>query len=90
MYAPRDQNHVPSVLAVLNTDAVQGTNLVTVKINPANNGMKVSTTATISFTMVAIDPRDENYVGCAMWVGTDGKTYPWVATSLGEVLIDES
>lgn len=85
--AVRDQNHVPSILAVLNTDTVQGQHLVTVKINPANNSIKVNTTATISFTMVPIDSGDQNYVGCGMWVGTDGLTYPFVATSDGELLI---
>lgn len=87
MQAPHDQNFVKAKLAVLNTDTVQGTNLVTIKINPVNLGMKVNTTATISFTMTPVDPRDENYQGCAMWIGTDGLTYPWVATADGEVLI---
>lgn len=88
MYAPRDQNHIVSALAVLNTDTVQGTNLVTIKIDD-NGGMMVTTSDTISFTMVPIDPRDENYRGCLMFEGTDGKTYPWVANASGAVLIEE-
>lgn len=86
--AIRDDNHITAGLAVLNTDTVQGTNKVRIKINPLNNGMKVSTSATISFTMVPIDARDENYVDCLRWEGTDGRMYPWVATANGEVLID--
>lgn len=84
-----DQNYVKSGLAVLNTDMIQGTNLVRIKINPDNNGMKINTTATINFTMVPIDIRDANYVNCLTFVGTDGHLYPWVATSDGEVLIEE-
>jgi hypothetical protein len=85
--ALRDENRITGALAVLNTDTVQGTNLVRIKINSANNGMKVDDTATISFTMVEIDERDENYIGCMTFTGTDGKVYPWVATSAGAVLI---
>ena len=87
--ALRDENFVPSALAVLNTDSVQGTNLVRIKINADNSGMKVNPTATISFTMSPIDPRDENYVNCMTFVGSDGLVYPWVATADGEVLIEE-
>lgn len=86
--AIRDQNHVPSGLAVLNTDSVQGTNKVRIK-EDAVGGMAVDTGASISFTMVPIDPRDSNYVDCLTWVGGDGQVYPWVATSAGAVLIDD-
>lgn len=78
---------MPAKFGVLNTDTVQGQNLVSIKINDATKSMKVSTTATISFTMVPIDAKDENYVNCATWTGTDGLVYPWVVTSAGEVLI---
>lgn len=87
--AIRDENFITAGLAVLNTDTVQGTNLVRVKINESNSGMKVNPTATISFTMVPIDPQDANYVNCLTFLGTDNQVYPWVATSDGEVLIDE-
>ena len=83
-----DQNFIRSRLAVLNTDTVQGTNKVRIKINETNSGMKVNESATISFTMVPIDPKDENYKNCMMFTGSDGLTYPWVATADGEVLID--
>lgn len=86
--ALRDQNNVPSGLAVLNTDTVQGTNLVRVAINSSNLGMKIDDTATISFTMVPIDERDENYHGCLTFKGSDGMVYPWVATADGSVLVD--
>lgn len=86
--AVRDQNFVPSKLAVLNTDTVQGTNLVRIKIDPVTKGVLINQIATISFTMVPIDPQDENYVNCATFMGADGLLYPWVATADGEVLVD--
>jgi len=86
--ALRDQNFVTGKLAVLNTDSVQGTNLVRIQCDQTNfNAIRVNESATISFTMSPIDPRDQNYVGCATFMGSDGHVYPWVATSSGEVLI---
>lgn len=87
--AIRDQNHIPGRLAVLNTDTVQGTNKVRIRVNEADGAMFVSTQDSISFTMVPIDAQDENYVDCMTFVGSDGLVYPWVANSGGEVLIDE-
>ena len=87
--ALHDNNRITSALAVLNTDTVQGTNLVTIKIVESTNGMMVSTTDTISFTMEAIGEKDANYVDVLMWEGTDGLSYPGVANSSGEVLIEE-
>lgn len=86
--AKRDENFVTTKLAVLNTDTVQGTTLVRIKLNENSfNSMKVNTTDTISFTMQPIDPRDENYVTCMTFIGSDGLVYPWVANASGEVLI---
>lgn len=85
--APRDENNVPAKLAVLNTDTVQGTNLVAINIG-SDGGIKIDETATISFTMVAVDPRDENYATCWLFEGTDGLTYPAVATSDGNLLVN--
>lgn len=86
--AIRDQNHRPGKLAVLNTDTVQGTNLVRLQINESNGGLKVNSSDTISFTMVPIDPKDENYVDVFLFEGSDGLTYPAVANADGELLID--
>lgn len=85
----QDQNHVFSKLAVLNTDTVQGQNFVPIAINVSNDGLKINTTATISFTMVPVDPRDKNYRACWLFQGDDGLLYPAVATAAGELLIDE-
>lgn len=85
-----DENTVNAKNAVLNTDTVQGTNLVRIKIDPTSRGMSISTTATINFTMKPIDARDENYRTCLTFTGADGLVYPWVATADGEVLVDNS
>lgn len=88
MNASKDQNHYSGKLAVLNTDTVQGQHLVPIAVNPVNNGIKVDTTATISFTMVPVTPEDENYVKCWLFLGGDGLLYPAVATATGSLLID--
>lgn len=85
--APRDENNVPALLACLNTDTLQGANLVPIAVT-SSGGIMISTTDTISFTMVPIDPRDENYRTCALFLGEDGLVYPAVATSGGELLVD--
>ncbi len=84
--APRDGNDIPAKLAVLNTDTVQGQHLVPIEI--VGNRIKVDAAATKSFTMVPIDPRDENYVTCWLFEGTDGLVYPAVATADGALLVD--
>lgn len=83
-----DGNHIPSRLAVLNTDSVQGINKVRIDIDEVSGGMMVNEVDTISFTMQSIDAQDENYRDCMMFVGVDGLTYPWVSDSMGAVLID--
>lgn len=89
MEVPRDQNYRTAKLAVLNTDTVQGTNIVTIKINESNGGIGYNTTDTISFTMQPVSPQDENYVDCWLFQGTDGLLYPAVANSSGELLVSE-
>lgn len=86
--AKPDENGVFSKTAVLNTDTVQGTNLVRLVLDEGNsNSIKVNTVDTINFTMVPIDPRDENYRTCLTFTGSDGNVYPCVATAAGELLI---
>jgi len=87
METPRDQNRRTAKLAVLNTDTVQGTNLVTIKINESNSGLKINTTDSISFTMQPVTPQDGNYVDCWLFQGSDGLLYPAVANADGELLI---
>lgn len=86
--AKPDENSIFSKTAVLNTDTVQGTNLVRLVCDENNfNSIKVNTTATISFTMQPIDPRDENYKTCLTFTGSDSNLYPCVGTADGELLI---
>lgn len=85
MNAYRDENHIAAKLGVLNTD---GVTLVPIKINESSGAMLVTDTDTISFTMVPIAPRDENYNKVLLWEGADGLTYPWVVNSDGAVLVD--
>ncbi len=84
-----DQNFYYSKLAVLNTDTVQGTNLVRLKISGSNGGLSVSESASISFTMVPVTPQDENFKDCWLFQGEDGQLYPAVGTSAGELLIEK-
>lgn len=86
--APRDGNYITAKLGCLNTDTMQGTNLVSIAINSSNGAIKTNTTATMSFTMVPIDPRDDNYITCWLFKGTDGLTYPAVVTIDGELLVE--
>lgn len=87
--ALHDGNSVTTLLAVLNTDTVQGTNKVRIAVDPTNNAILIDETSTISFTMVPVDPRDENYVGCWLFQGNvDGLPYPAVATSTGALLVN--
>ncbi len=83
---PRDGNTVASKLAVLNTDMIQGTHLVSIAIS--GDRILVDSASTISFTMQPIDPRDDNYAACWLFQGTDGLTYPAVANASGALLVD--
>lgn len=87
---PRDGNNIPAKLACLNTDTIQGQNLVPIQINGTNKGVRINTTDSISFTMVPVDPRDPNYVGCWLFQGLDGNVYPAVANVAGELLVNMS
>jgi len=87
-FALKDSNSVATLLAVLNTDTVQGNNLVRIAVDSTNH-IKINTTATISFTMQSIDPRDQNYVNVWAFEGnTDNLLYPAVATAAGELLVN--
>lgn len=87
--APRDENNIPSKLACLNTDTVQGTTLVPIACTPTGL-IRINKTATINFTPQPVDPKDENFVNVWLFEGPDGLTYPAVATAMGELLISEN
>lgn len=83
----RDDLFVVPRLAVLNTDPVQGINLVSIQIN-SNNQILCNMNDGISFTMIPVSPRNKNYLGVWLFQGLDGKTYPAVANANGELLIE--
>lgn len=85
MNAGRDGNNVVGKLAVLNTDTVQGRTLVPLRVDGTTGRIK-TTQAPISFTMVPVDPRDENYQPCWLFQGSDGLLYPAVATINGALI----
>lgn len=85
--APRDNNNIPSKLAVLNTDTVQGQNLVPLSITAAGT-IRINRTDSISFTMQPVDPKDQNYVNVWLFEGTNGLTYPAVADAGGALFVD--
>jgi hypothetical protein len=86
--ALKDSNSASSLLAVLNTDTTQGTNLVRIAVDPVTHGILIDETATISFTMKPIDPKDANSSEVWAFEGTDHQLYPAVATSLGALLVN--
>ena len=86
--ALKDGSSVSTLTAVLNTDTVQGQHLVRIAVNPATQGIKVNSSATISFSMKPINPKDANSSEVWLFQGSDGLPYPAVATSLGELLVD--
>lgn len=85
--APRDGNGATAKLACLNTDTVQGQNLVPLAIS-SNGLLRINRTDTVNFTMQPVDPRDENYIGCWLFKGVDGNVYPAVADAAGALLVD--
>lgn len=83
----RDDNFVIPRLAVLNSDPIQGINLVPIQLNSSNQ-ILCNTTDTISFSMKPVSPRNKNYLNVWLFQGLDGKTYPAVANASGELLVE--
>ncbi len=83
----RDDNFVTPRMAVLNSDPIQGINIVPIQIN-SQNQILCNMIDTISFTMRPVDPRNDNYLGVWLFQGLDGKVYPAVANARGELLVE--
>lgn len=85
--AKRDDNNVPTLLGVLNTD---GDTLVRVEADPTSHGLSVDDGTTGTDRGPTISPRDSNFVPVLMAVSdVDGVTPVVVyATTAGELLID--
>lgn len=88
--AKRDQNNVPTLLAVLESD---GETLIGVEVNPlTNNSLSVDDNTTGSDNGPSISPRDDNYIPAIMAVSSADGVTPIVvyATADGKLLIDSN
>lgn len=86
---PRDNNGVPTLVGTLNTD---GTTVVSIKVNPSNNSLKVDDGITGSSFASPDSQRDANRVP-AIWgiSSADGTTPVYIATDVdGKLLIDSN
>lgn len=85
--AKRDDNNVPTMVAVLNSD---GVTILPVKINPANFGLKVDNNTTGSDNGPTRALRDENSVTTKIAVSSADGTTPisLYIDATGKLLID--
>ncbi len=86
--AQRDENHVPTAIAPLDSD---GTTVMRIKVNPTNHGLKIDDASTGSDNG-GNSLRDENHTPVMMGVSSaDGVTPVAIyANSDGEILIDSN
>lgn len=87
--AKRDENNVPTLIAVDSTD---GTTIVRIRVNPTNNGLKISDASTGTDFGTVNAKRDENNVPCLMAVSSVDGTTPVAVytTSAGLLLVDSN
>lgn len=85
--AKRDQNNVPTLLGVLDSD---GATVVRVKANPANNTLKVSDNTTGSDNGPSNALRDNNFIPTLLAVSSADGVTPVVvyADTNGNLLVD--
>lgn len=91
MNAQRDENHIPTLIATLNTD---GSTIIPVQVNALNNGLRIDddTTGSDSGNNGDIANRDENHVPVLIALSSvDGVTPVEVyADSNGKLLINSN
>jgi hypothetical protein len=87
--AQRDDNNVPTMIAVLDSD---GLTVTPVKINPANFGLKVDNDTTGSDLGPARALHDDNFVPTKLSVSSADVTriVPLYVDSEGNLLIDNT
>jgi len=87
--AKRDNNNVPTMLGVLNSD---GTTILPVKINPATFGLKVDNNTTGSDNGPNRALHDDNFIPTGLAVSSADGTTPIAlyVDSNGKLLIDET
>lgn len=70
--ASRDENNVPTILGVLNSD---GQTITPVKVNPTNHGLKIDDASTGTDQGPSTALRDQNFVPVLMAASSvDGET----------------
>jgi len=89
MQAPRDENNVPGILGVLNTD---GETVMAVKANPTTKALSVNNNTTGSDNGPDMALRDQNFVPTMLAVSSaDGETLVSLYVDAdGKLLIDET
>ncbi len=87
--AKRDENNVPTLLGVLNSD---GATVTPIQINPVNHALKVDDNTTGSDLGPSRALRDENFVPTKIVVSSADEITPVVlyADSSGKLLIDSN
>lgn len=88
--AKRDQNNVPTILGVLNSD---GETIIRIQANPAsNNALKIENNTTGSDNGPTRALRDENFVPTLLATSSvDGETPVVVYTDInGNLLVDSN
>jgi len=89
MNAARDDNNVPTILGVLNTD---GETVMEIQANPATKSLSVNNNTTGTDQGPDRALRDENFVPTLLAVSSaDGETLvPLYVDADGKLLIDET
>jgi hypothetical protein len=89
MEAKRDQNNVPTILGVLNTN---GETVMAVQANPATKSLAVNNNTTGTDNGPDHALRDENFVPTMLAISdADGETLvPLYVDADGKLLIDET
>lgn len=85
--AVRDNNGVPAIMGVLNTDGVTPT---AAKASPTTHGLDVSDSSTGSDFGNDWADRDENSVTTLVATDTDGNIIPLYVNSSGALLVKSS
>lgn len=87
--AKRDENNVPTILGVLNSD---GDTLVPIQVEPVTHSLEIDDDTTGSDNGPSISPRDQNFIPALLAVSSvDGVTPVVVyADSNGKLLVDSN
>ena len=87
--AMHDQNNVPTLIAILDSDKKT---ISRVKANPIGQGLKINDATTANVLSFDAVPRDENSVPCMSVLSSagDGSIVILQVNSSGELLVDST